>query len=227
MTTQRHASAPDPVETANDRFKHAFRERFWGALIAATVIHFLAFSFWPQMSTADVRFTANELIAVDIPPEIEIPPPPERIVRPATPVVSAAQIDEDITIAPTTFESNPIENLPPPPAPGRAEDLSATPQFTPMTVAPELRNRDAVARELIRTYPPMLRDAGIGGQPTVWFFIDENGRVVRTQLNTSSGYEALDRAALDVAGIMEFSPAMNRDRRVPVWVSVPIVFRAR
>jgi periplasmic protein TonB len=227
MATERHASAQESVETANDRFKRGFGDWFWGSLIAATVIHFLAFAFWPQMSTADVRFTTDELIAIEIPPEIEIPPPPEQIVRPATPVVSAAQIDDDITIAPTTFESNPIENLPPPPAAGSGQDLSAAPVFTPMTVAPELRNRTAVQRALERTYPPLLRDAGIGGQPTVWFFIDENGRVIRTQLNQSSGYEALDKAALDVASVMEFSPAMNRDRRVPVWVSIPIVFQAR
>jgi periplasmic protein TonB len=227
MATDAHPSAQESVETANDRFKRGFGDWFWGSLIVATVIHFLAFAFWPQMSTADVSFTTDELMAIDIPPEIEIPPPPEQIVRPATPVVSAAQIDEDITIAPTTFESNPIENLPPPPSAGGGQDLSAAPVFTPMTVAPELRNRQAVARALERNYPPLLRDAGIGGTPTVWFFIDENGRVVRHLLDQSSGYDQLDQAAIAVANIMEFSPALNQNRRVPVWVSIPIVFQAR
>jgi periplasmic protein TonB len=227
MVNEVHTSAQESVETANDRFKRGFGDWFWGSLIAATVIHFLAFAFWPQMSTADVSFKMDEMTAIDIPPEIEIPPPPEQIVRPATPVVSTAQIDDDITIAPTTFESNPIENLPPPPSASGAQDLMAAPTFTPHTVAPELRNRTAVQRALERNYPPLLRDAGIGGSPTVWFFIDENGRVLRTQLHQSSGYDQLDQAAIAVAGIMEFSPALNRDRRVPVWVSIPVVFQAR
>jgi TonB family protein len=58
----------------------------------------------------------------------------------------------------------------------------------------------------------------------VWFFIDENGRVQDTRINTSSGYDAFDQAALTVANIMEFSPAYNRDTRVPVWVALDITF---
>jgi hypothetical protein len=46
-------------------------------------------------------------------------------------------------------------------------DLSAAPTFTPMTVRPELQNRADVQRALVRNYPPLLRDAGIGGSPTV------------------------------------------------------------
>jgi TonB family protein len=51
--------------------------------------------------------------------------------------------------------------------------------------------------------------------------------VVRTQLSRSSGHPPLDEAALVVAATMRFSPAMNRDRPVPVWVEIPIVFSAR
>lgn len=212
---------------ANDRFKNGFGNWFWGSLLAAAVLHFMMFAFWPEMSTADVSFTTEELEAIELPPEVEIPPPPEQIARPATPVISDATIDEDITIAETTFEDNPIENLPPPPTSTGNEDISAAPRFTPFTVRPELRNRSEVARALERNYPPLLRDAGIGGETLVWFFIDENGRVQRTQINKSSGYDALDQAALTVAEQMQFSPALNRDKKVPVWVAIPIVFSSR
>ena len=47
------------------------------------------------------------------------------------------------------------------------------------------------------------------------------------QVNASSGQPTLDEAALRVARIMEFSPAMNRDKTVPVWVKVPITFQVR
>jgi outer membrane biosynthesis protein TonB len=37
----------------------------------------------------------------------------------------------------------------------------------------------------------------------------------------------LDEAALQVADVIRFSPALNRDKRVPVWISLPINFQTR
>ena len=105
--------------------------------------------------------------------------------------------------------------------------LAAEPTFTPFTLAPQLINLTEVQRALTREYPTVLRDAGIGGRVEVWFFIDAEGRVANMLLNRSSGQEALDQAALNVASIYRFSPAMNRDERVPVWVSLPITFQVR
>ncbi len=107
-----------------------------------------------------------------------------------------------------------------------ADDISAAPAFTPYTVAPRLKNRDEVARALQRYYPDMLRDAGIGGRVIVWFLIDETGKVRKYQVKQSSGHDALDQAALKVADVMEFTPALNRDQKVPVWVALPVVFSA-
>ena len=78
-----------------------------------------------------------------------------------------------------------------------------------------------------REYPPLLREAGIGGTVRVFFFIDEDGRVQSRQIDRSSGHKALDDAALRVAELYRFSPALNRDQRVPVWVSVGITFQVR
>ena len=105
--------------------------------------------------------------------------------------------------------------------------LSRAPVFTPFTVAPRLRNNEEVARLLERSYPPLLRNAGIGGEVAVWFLLDETGAVRKTQVDRNSGYPALDQAALSVAAVMAFTPAMNRDRVVPVWVSIPIRFTPR
>jgi protein TonB len=143
------------------------------------------------------------------------------------PVVATADIQEDITIAATTFEENPVEDLPPPPSAEETHDLAAAPTFTPYTVAPEIKNLSDVTRALEREYPAILRDAGIGGTVQVWFFIDEGGRVQNKRVNVTSGHQALDDAALRVAEVFEFTPALNRDKRVPVWVSFPITFQTR
>lgn len=112
--------------------------------------------------------------------------------------------------------------------PARADTkLSDQPRFTPMTVAPALQNNREVSAALREHYPPMLRDAGIGGSTSVWFFIDEEGVVEKTRVNESSGFDALDQAALEVAGLMRFSPAYNRDEKVPVWVALAITFEVQ
>lgn len=215
--------------TAHDRFKASFRPVFWGSLILATCVHFAVFTLWPSMSAEVVYLTAEELTAITLPPEIQIPAAPEAIARPAMPVVAANVVDETITIAPTTFESNPVSELPPPPSlrQNTLSDLAEAPTFTPYTVRPEIKNRGEVAAALSREYPVLLRDAGIGGTVLVWIFIDENGSVVRTQVHTTSGQQALDQAALKVADIIQFTPALNRDKRVPVWISLPILFEIK
>jgi TonB family protein len=107
------------------------------------------------------------------------------------------------------------------------EEISAGPMFTPFTVAPSITNREEVIRAMEKEYPPLLRDAGIGGTVKVYFFIDETGRVQDVRIDQSSGHQALDEAALKVANIYRFSPALNRDQKVPVWVSFPITFQVR
>ena len=225
-TSQMNEGMEASSETANDLFKRSFDSWFWGSMIVATFVHAALFQFWPTLTAEDVSFTAEELEAIELPPEIEIPPPPEAISRPATPVIATATVDEDITIAPTTFVDNPVEDLPPPPT-ETTVDIAAAPTFTPMTVRPEIRNRSAVIQAMERGYPPILRDAGIGGQVLVWFFINEQGRVVDNRIANSSGNAQLDEAALRVASVYEFTPALNRDQVVPVWVQIPITFQVR
>lgn len=224
--TAEAVTAPEMQETANDRLKKTFSSWFWGSMIAATVLHFGTFALWPELQAEDFSFTSEEMEAIELPPEIEIPPPPQQISRPATPVMATAEIDEDITIAPTTFDENPVEDLPPPPE-EEQRDLSAAPTFTPFTVAPQIMNRQEVVRAMEREYPPLLRDAGIGGTVNVYFFIDEDGRVQDFRIDESSGHQALDEAALAVADVYQFSAALNRDKKVPVWVSFPITFQVR
>ncbi len=107
-------------------------------------------------------------------------------------------------------------------------DLSAAPVFTPMTVRPEITNRSEVQATLMREYPPILRDAEIGGTVEVWLFISEEGRVLDSRVSKSSGRVQFDEAALRVvADVVLFTPALNRDHRVQVWIQLPITFQVR
>jgi len=109
--------------------------------------------------------------------------------------------------------------------PRQEVNIAEAPVFTPVAVAPELKNRAAVQRALASAYPAMLRDAGVGGRVLVWVLVDESGVAAKVLVRQSSGVPALDEAALTVARVMRFSPGINHDVAVKVWVAVPVVFR--
>jgi TonB family protein len=220
----------DPKNTRNEQFKRTFESVLWGSMIAAVVLHFLLFQLWPTLTVDDVSFTAQELEFVELPPEIEIPPPPQAISRPATPVMSTVPMDDDVTIALTTFADNPVEELPLPPPTEKEEetvDISAAPVFTPMTVRPEIKNVPEILEALLEEYPPRLREAGVGGVVEVWFFISEEGRVRDRRVYKGSGFTEFDEAALRVADVFRFTPALDRDQVVAVWIRLPITFQVR
>lgn len=218
----------DEDGSANDRFKESFSTWLAGGLILATLAHFALFELFPTMRAADIEVTGSRTKAVELPPEVEIPPPPQQVARPATPRVSAAaDVSEDVTISKTTFDSNPTEQLPPPPKSTGDESEEGQPAFIPYDVAPELKNPGEVQRYLRNVYPPSLRENSIGGTVTLWVYVDEAGEVQKTRVRESSGYDAFDRAAKKVARRMQFSPAMNRDKKTAVWVQQRIHFRVK
>ena len=76
-------------------------------------------------------------------------------------------------------------------------------------------------------YPQALFEQGIEGKVVLRLFVDSTGHLVRDSIRIaeSSGYPALDSAALQAAPGFRFAPA--RDNDVPVSVSFlqPVQFR--
>lgn len=213
-----------PVPTANDRLKGSESARFWGALVVATLVHALVFAMWPDMRT-DALAAARDATEVIRLPQVEIPPPPEALPRPLGPIVASTDISVDVV--PEVPRWRDVPDLPPPPVDTGVSDAAADRRFVPYTLAPRILNPDQVRRALEREYPATLRDAGLGGTVYVLFHVGENGEVLQAEVDASSGFEALDAAALRVADAMRLSPARNRDRVVAVWIRMPIVFQVR
>ena len=216
--------AADYVVTANERLKQSFGTRLWISLIVATLLHVLPFRFLPEIQVEDWGKSVQEVIrTVQLPP-LELPPRPEAFRRPATPVFSA---DVPVTETLPVMTWTEAREFPPPPVVDRVTGSNDAVPFTPYTVAPMLRNPEDVTRALRREYPVNLRDAGIGGTVALLVHIDVDGRVTESRVGETSGYAALDAAALRVADVMRFRPAMNRDQRVAVWISMPVTFQVR
>jgi protein TonB len=122
---------------------------------------------------------------------------------------------------------SPPAEAPPPVRVVPGDTLREKPVFTPYTVAPDLRNRNEVAKAMEKAYPSELRAAGVGGTAIIYIFIEASGEVGNVVINAGSGHPRLDEAALQIGHAMKFTPARNREAVVPVWVSLPITFQVR
>jgi TonB family protein len=229
MDTACDAIQPLGLPPAERRFQEQFRRWFWDGIALSGLLHVLLFLVVPDFRVGDWTVEPRGLSVVEVQTEIDIPPPPAVIQRPAVPVPGDARVSTEITIAPTTFEANPVENLSPPPE--ATPSVADQPVFTPYEVRPEIRDPARAIEIVYRHWPEILRQAGIAGRVDLLVFIDERGQVRNHRVQTSSGDPGLDAAAVaalyEIGEDVGFTPALNRDRAVPVWIRLPIVFHLR
>jgi protein TonB len=73
-------------------------------------------------------------------------------------------------------------------------------------------------------YPESARREGQQGMVTVRVLVNEEGRPRSLELSRSSGFAALDQAAMETVRRCRFHPAYDGEKRVARWVPVPIEF---
>ena len=200
--------------TANTQFKAKYGRYLRVSLIWAVVIHVGAFVFSPEFTFKPYKLTEETFEVVELPANIEIPPPPKEVALPQVPV-AAAEGDEDTDedIAPTTFDS--FEDMPPPPPPtSGGGDV-----FLAFDEPPVLLDYVSPA------YPALARDAGIEGTVAIRVLVDEHGKVVSADVLSSDVTPAMERAALAAAKQCRFRPAKQRTIPVKAHVMIPFQFQ--
>ncbi len=209
-------------ETANDRFKRDFGRWMWSGVMMAVVFHLGLFQFFPELTAEDLT---RELVdpPIKVLRKIDLPPPPEPIKRPPIPVVGDVDVNEDFEFHKTTLDENPI----PPPPPSEIGADRGYEAFAVYTMAPRVKDRQRALAIVERYYPPLLKDAGVGGRVRVEAFIDTMGRVLDARVLESSGMPLLDEAALEAVRLFQYTPALNRDTKVAVWIKQLIIFESK
>jgi periplasmic protein TonB len=78
-------------------------------------------------------------------------------------------------------------------------------------------------------YPPALLAQGIEGRVLLRLYVDSAGRVIPDSIRIaeSSGYPALDSAALAGAPELKFSPALHQGQPVAAPFLQPVQFRSQ
>jgi protein TonB len=179
--------------------------------LVAIVLFILGFIFIPEIKNKPYNPKVTGMIRVDkLPPQLQNivkPPPPP---KPKMPV--AAKSDEEVeaeTIEKTDFsglEKKADIDLPPP-------------RFVAYEVAPEPLNP-----KVMDFYPEVARRLGIEGKLYLELWVDKEGKV-RQVIIKKPLYPAIDEEAKKRAYQLKFSPAMQRDKPVDVWVSFPVTFK--
>ena len=79
-----------------------------------------------------------------------------------------------------------------------------------------------VLKKVLPTYPDSARRAQVEGKVFARVLVGRTGRV--EHIDRIEGPPVFQRAVVQAAKAWEFSPAVQNDRAVPVWVSLPFVF---
>lgn len=179
------------------------------------------------------------------PPEVplaEPPPPPEVPLTDLASVLDPPPPD----LPPPAF---PVEAKPPPPPPPPPKPEVAKPQppkpvqkkpqapAAPVDAAPQQAAPTApAAPQTVQAsqlgfvtapnpvYPGASRRAGHEGTVLVRVLVDIAGRPSQVSVQTSSGFAALDEAAVSGVRASQLRPYVERGIAQPVWVLVPIRF---
>jgi protein TonB len=89
-------------------------------------------------------------------------------------------------------------------------------------IAPVMLNKELPFR-----YPPALYAQKVQGNVTLRIYIDRDGSIVAdsTRVAETSGFNALDSAAMKGSRDLKFEPAKTQGQAVPVSILLPVFFR--
>lgn len=224
------------------------------ALAAAAGLHALvgaaAFIAWQGTPLAEeMRTIEVELAALAAPPPQPEPvaePEPEPQSQPQAteaPAIDPSIIPEPEPPPPVVFEVPKAPPPPPPPKPAprpAARPAQAPPSPLPPALSapsatqpaaavndPSYLDRLAAAIERQRDYPMASRRRGDQGRVVLHLVIASSGRLVASEVVTSSGFEPLDRAALGMvrrATLPPLAPGLGAESAT---FTIPIVFALR
>ncbi|MFZ5512688.1 MAG: energy transducer TonB [Pseudomonadota bacterium] len=152
-------------------------------------------------------------------PEQRAPKPRQRVVQGAAPPVLAPRPQATPQRAEPPAAAPAVPASPGPAVPPAAAAVKEAPRVTePGFAASYLANPKP-------PYPMSARRNGETGKVVLKVLVTREGLAGRVELESSSGFDALDRSALETVKRWRFTPATQGDEPVEAWVRVPIEFR--
>ncbi len=205
------------VITVQQMVKRGYSKILRYALAGSLVIVGLVSVFSPQYNPSAYKLEEEVFEVVEIPDDIEIPPPPQEVEMPKVPVQIeiSDEASEDDTIEDTSFDFT--DDIPMP-----TSDMGSGPKvFYAFDEAP------TPIYMATPKYPEMAREAEMEGVVLVLIFVDERGNVFNVQVLRSTVPQILVDEALKAARKCRFKPGKQRQMPVKTTISVPFQFQVR
>jgi protein TonB len=220
----RFSESPRPVADPIPTIRTVYGERTgpnWGAILAILGAHALLLVILVRADVLHIKKASPaplvvDLISVTPPPPPKAPPEPtlpsktvqSAVVAPAPVVVTPVATPPPLFVSPTPPPPRPVAAAPPAPKAVAAADLSST-----MISAKPPR------------YPTESRRRHEQGVVTLSLTLGTDGSVAQIALAHSSGFERLDKAALEAVRRWRWSPTVRDGQPVTVrgFVEIPFV----
>ncbi|MGX5651065.1 MAG: energy transducer TonB [Hydrogenophaga sp. SCN 70-13] len=229
MSFETTVSVPTPSRRLNRRLA-----------VVGSVLGFHVLAVWALQSGL-LRRAVELVIPVEVMAELIEPPQPQVTPEPPAPAPPApkppppkprpAPPPRPLPVATPSPAPAPIQAAPPepvvpaPPAPVMPAPPPAPP--APPAPAPVVTLPSSQADYLSNpkpAYPSLSKRMGEQGRVLVRAFVDTKGMPSRVEVARSSGFERLDKTAVDTVLRWRFVPGKRGGEPVAMWVEVPIVF---
>lgn len=173
---------------------------------------------------ATPNLLTDQIILVEV-EEIPMTKQEQRTPPPARPQVAIPSDNLDIPEEETIEATDLVfSEIPPPPTPIEDDRDTSSDVFVAFDTPPQpIGGWKKLYQHL--DYPINARKAGIEGRVLINVLVDEKGKIVDMKIlkgtNTAAG---LEESAMDAIHKLAFRPALQRDKPVKVWITVPVTF---
>lgn len=155
-------------------------------------------------------------------------PSPRKIIpkeKPIAPPVEPIPSKPEKTVEPDSATEEVAPEDTPAPAP---EEPAAEPSEKEASAARVIHEASPLYRDNPPPrYPRVARRRGYQGTVILNVLVTTDGTVKELLVKNSSGYEALDHAAVDSVRNWLFTPGMRGEQPIEMWVSLPVTFRLK
>jgi protein TonB len=200
-----------------------YSRTFWSCFGISTVLLMAFVVLFPDLDADAYSKSEKVIIQIEDIPETRQerrPPPPP---RPVVPIASQSDdIPDDATIMETDLDFG-LDDLPPPPPLADLAGVDLEEEEEEIVEIWRVEKQPEPIKNPAPEYPEIARKAGITGTVTVQVLVNKKGKVEAVDI--LKGNEVLHEAARKAAWKWTFTPAIQNDKPVKVWVALPFRFQ--
>ena len=204
--------------------RRSYSRTFWSCFGISTLSLLALVVLFPSFDADAYDRTEQVVIQIENIPETRQerrPPPPP---RPVIPIASQSDdIPDDATIMETELDFGLDDLPPPPPMVELTEDVDLEEEEEEIVEIWRVEKQPEPIKNPAPKYPEIARKAGITGQVVVEVLVNKEGKV--EAIGKVHGNEVFHEEAKKAAAQWTFTPAIQNDKPVKVWVSLPFRFQ--